>query len=144
MSMYDYLLKFADEATAESDPVMAARYYRPPTTGPAGDFPGAWAGDRVIPGVQVWDPANDTTVTIEGPNGSFQAVKHQYLDGFWLVIAETKQLADLDSHPNLLILADRDDPNATWIIDNTGDPNWRRHMMQPLFAGSEYLFTKGQ
>lgn len=90
--MIDHMGAFADEAAARADPAWGAYYV------PDGAGGGAWRGDVCVPGVSVWEPANDTIV-----NG---ALTHQPYDSQWrLIVSLPAQSAALSASAELV--ADR-------------------------------------
>jgi hypothetical protein len=103
----DYVLQFTDEATAQADPVVGT-YWIPPTSGPGPSSPGGWRGDSVIPNMQVWHPSQDTTNTIQGPNGPVDIIVHQYLPGFYILISKNQQDPALDNHKSMELTTQRE------------------------------------
>ena len=123
--MIDYILAFADEPTAQADPVVGA-YYIPDANG----NPGAWRGDICIPNMSV-------TVTATG----------QPLDSQWrIVIALPARNAALDASPALGLVTDRDAANAgapmsTFVLySNVPLASLSALQVSPVFAGSNYPF----
>ena len=141
--MFDYLFSFTDQATAQADPVVGA-YWRPAV----GNMPGSWRGDVCIPGVQVWNPAQDTTATAPGPGGigTVNVVTHTYQPGWWIIIAFPARNSALDASAALILTADRDLANAgepmTSFVLYSKEPlaSIEGLMLAPTFAGSNYPF----
>jgi hypothetical protein len=141
--MIDYLFCFADQPTAQADPVVGA-YWRAGVN----DNPGSWRGDVCIPGVQVWNPAQDTTTPATGPGGigTVNVVTHTYQPGWWIIIALPVRNAALDGLAALILTADRDLANAgepmTSFVLYSKEPlsSIEGLMLAPTFAGSNYPF----
>jgi hypothetical protein len=105
--MIDNLIIAPDEATAIADPVLSA-YYRPGGNGPNGAMPGSW-GPNCIAGILAWNPADDVTSSVSGPDGqSIPVVTHTYLPGFGLWIMTDAPVDALDNHPMMRVSADGD------------------------------------
>ncbi len=78
--MTDHLLKFASEADAKADSVIGAYCNND-----------AWDLSHCIPAVQVWQPSNDTTSAVTGPDGQPVTVTtHIYEPGWYIRIADPK------------------------------------------------------
>lgn len=122
--MIDHLIRFDSEADALADPVLA-----PYRSGAVFDQ------SRVIAGVKVWQPANDT---VDG-----DVVSHDYLPYFYLMIGLPALDEALRNHPACMLVADRDKANA-------GEPfvvysplpieALAEYALEPSFAGSGYPF----
>lgn len=145
--MFDYVLSFADQATAQADPVVG-KYWNPGNPKANPPIPGAWRGDCVIRGVQVWSPANDVTTPTTFNGQTVNVVTHTFLPGFWLVISKTNRDAALDNiGAPLVLVADRDAANAgapatTFILfANEAIATLDQMHIQPVFAGSNYPFS---
>jgi hypothetical protein len=116
----DYLCKFADEATAQSDPVIG-KYYLPPSD----DQPGQWNGVYAFPASVYQNGVQDTT-------------------GFFLWLSLPKADPDLDTSPALVISADRDkalhgDPTFIRATPIPSD-QLSSYTVSPVVAGSNYPF----
>ena len=106
--MFDYILAFADEATARADPITG-QYYIQPSAMNAGQ----WRGDVCIAGVKSGIDANDTTAPGVDTNGEpITIVNHAYLPGFWLVISRSSRDAGIEASAALVLGASRDLANS--------------------------------
>ena len=123
--MFDYLLSFTDEPTAQADPVVGS-YWIPASP----DGPGQWRGDVCIPGVVV-------TVIATG---------QPYNANWNLIISQTAPNAALAAHPALVLAANRDLANAgqppdVFILSSVVPASeWPALQISPVFAGSDYPF----
>lgn len=137
--MYDHLLNFPDEATAQADPVVG-KYYTPASA----DVPGAWRGDCCIAGVSVYAITGTTTVTDPQTGATYQQEQHSNFPGWFIVISLPALDPTLQALPGCILIADRDAANA-------GSPNFIRYSsvdqatlnaahVSPTFAGSNYPF----
>lgn len=135
--MFDYVLSFTDQPTAQADPVVG-KYWR------AGN-PGAWDSSRCFPGQQVWNPAQDVTTpqTINGQ--TVNVVTHTFLPGWFITIALAARDPALDSHPNLVLIADADEadkgvpPTQYLLYANEPVAQMDGLRIQPLPAGRKYF-----
>jgi hypothetical protein len=132
----DYILAFVDEVAAHADSVVG-QYWTPGTKGK----PPAWDAN-CSPETLVWDPATDTTATIDGPAGSIPIVTHHPIDTKFRVMIT---LAEVDpaliNHPNLELAVD----HGTGAVLRTTftQPQLASLRLQPVFAGSAYPFLSG-
>lgn len=135
--MIDHLLAFADQPTAQADPVVGV-YWIPPST----QSPGSWRGDVCIPSVLVWAPSQD--VTTADPTTGTAIVTHTPYDAQWrIVIALPQQDAGLSASAACELVADRDAASAgrPFILQsNLPDAALAVLMIQPVFAGANYPF----
>ena len=131
--MIDHLLAFVDEVAAHADTVVG-KYWTPGTRG----NPPAWHAEA-NPNILVWDPADDTTETVDGPNGPVDVPVHHPIDSqFRVMITLPHPDPDLIDHPNLELAADHD---MGRVIGGTfSDVQLGSLAMQPVFAGSTYPF----
>jgi hypothetical protein len=136
--MIDHLMSFVDEVDAHADPVVG-KYWTPGTKG----NPPAW-DSNCIPNILVWDPADDTVETIDGPHGAvLQRVTHHPIDGrFRVTIALPEPSDDLVSHPQLDLAVDHE----TGAVLNTAftETELQTLRMQPVFSGSAYPFLTNE
>lgn len=137
--MIDHLIKFTSEAAAIADSVLG-RYY---ITSPDG---AGWRGDCVISGVLVWQPTADTTST--DTDGNTIVTHHPITDAngnpYWYVMIALPELsAELQAHPGMVLVTDRDKANAGEpfvLASPLGQADLATYMLQPCFAGSGYPF----
>jgi len=122
--MIDYLLTYADEATAAAAPELAA--YR------AGE---AWDTSRVIPGASVYRHLG--TEMVADPEGDWPRELRAPLAGWFLVVALPTRDAALETAACVLI-ADRDAGTVLHTITTAQDLATLR--LEPVFAGSAYPF----
>jgi hypothetical protein len=110
--MFDYLMTFADEATAQADPVVGRYYY----------VDESWDTSRVMPNVAV--TVHETGLL--------------YDDSWWIMIASDQQSAALRDHPACFLVADR---RTGGLIDSSLPiPELALLRVAPVPAGSDYLF----
>lgn len=137
--MIDHLLKFSTEDEAKADPVVGS-YWTPAK----GKSPGSWRADICIPGVQVWQPADDVTSQQKREDGStIDVVTHSYLPFFYIAIAHGNADAKLQNHPNCVIVADRiaaERKEAFMKFSALTAPELASHALAPMFAGTPYKF----
>jgi hypothetical protein len=129
----DHLMSFVDEVDAHADPVVG-KYWTPGTKG----NPPFWHAEA-NPDILVWDPADDTTETIDGPSGPIDATTHHPIDGrFRVTITLPEPSDDLVSHPQLDLAVDHE----TGAVLNTRFTEEELQIlhMQPVFSGSAYPF----
>lgn len=136
MSQIDVLLGgYTSEAAALADPALA-------------DFviKGAWDLSRVFPGIQIWEPANDTTSTVTGPGGASISVPvHAYQPGFALIVSYADPLIEAGSADptaasvavwkavaSCLLIVDYDAWAANPVVGNTG---WIYYAAGAIAAG---------
>ena len=127
--MIDHLLAFVDEVAAHADPVVG-KYWTPGTRG----NPPAW-DPNCIPDIFLWDPADDTTETVPGPDGDHETIVHHPHDDQWRVLIALDE-AGFVGHSALDIVANRDTSEVMY----SRLPDELR--LQPIFAGSDYPFTQ--
>lgn len=116
----DYLVKLADEAMAQADPVIG-KYYLPASD----DQPGQWNGVWCFPAQVYQNGVQDTS-------------------GFFLWISLKGPDAALDASPALVISADRDkalrgDPTFIRFTPIPQD-QLSSYTISPVVAGSNYPF----
>jgi hypothetical protein len=138
--MIDHLMTFATEADAKADPVVGA--YWIVDAGSQGG--GVWRPDICIPGVTVWNPAQDVTTT--DANG-FPLITHTPIDSNWrIIVALGQQSPALSALPQCHIVADRDAAVAgrPFILQTAlSQAQLSALMLEPTFAGSNYPFGAG-
>ena len=137
--MLDYLVSAPDEQTAIADATLGGFYQAASQFGPGG-----WRGDCVIPSIQVWLDAGDTTTGADPATGQ-PIIAHAYLPGFWLVISQVQRNAALEASPYLVLGADRDaaSPTNTGIFLFGPGQSAARFVgahVSPTFSGSAYPF----
>lgn len=139
--MIDHIGAFVDEAHAQADPVWS-EYYIPPTGG-ENPLPGGWNQAYCIADLLIWDPADDTTETIDTSEGPIEAVTHHPYDGKWrVVVTLPEQSLALSASLNCELVADH---NTGIAIASTLSPQeMSTLMMQPVFSGSQYPFLEGE
>jgi hypothetical protein len=133
----DHLMSFVDEVAAHADSVVG-KYWTPGTRG----NPPRWDAN-CSPETLVWDPAADTTATIDGPAGSIPIVTHHPIDGrFRVTITLSEPSDDLVSHPQLDLAVDHE----TGAVLNTRftEEELQTLRMQPVIAGSAYPFLTNE
>ena len=136
--MIDYILAFPDQPTATTDPVVGVYFVN-----------GAWRGDVCIPGLAVTVLGTGQPMTITMQDGSTQTVPgpDRPLDALWrIAVGLPHRVPELDSHPALEIVADRDLSNAgapleTYVLwSNVPLANLKLLAVSPAFAGSSYVY----
>lgn len=122
--MIDYLFAFATEDAAKADPVIGAYYVSDGQDG------GGWRGDVCIPGVAVATIADGNTI-----------------DANWrIVIASNGRKPELDNHPQVGLIADRDLAAAgatreQFLLYSAVPSNmWPLLQVAQTFAGANYPF----
>jgi hypothetical protein len=126
-------MSFVDEVDSHADPVVG-KYWTPGAKG----NPPAW-DSACCPNILVWDPADDTTETVEGPLGPIDITTHHPIDGrFRVTITLPEPSDDLVSHPQLDLAVDHE----TGAVLNTRftEEELQTLRMQPVMAGSAYPF----
>ena len=122
--MIDYLMTYADEASAAVAPELAA--YR--------DGEG-WDTSRVIPDVSVYRHLG--TEMVPDPEGDWPREMRAPLAGWFLVVAVPARAAALETAACVLI-ADREAGTVLFTITSAEDLATLR--LEPVFAGSNYPF----
>lgn len=116
--MIDHLIRYADEAAALADPMVAT--YR------AED---GWDTSRVIPSVRVYTVIGTTT----DDEGS-QVEVRGYLPYWYLWIALPERREDL----TCMVVADRE--SRTVLSSLIPPEDWHLYHCEPVIAGSDYPF----
>jgi hypothetical protein len=135
--MIDHLMAFPTEPDAFNDPVVG-QYHELGFKG----SPPYWHAE-CSPNVLVWDPADDTTEIVPGPDGDREVVVHHPIDDqFRVVITLSEQSDDLMNHLNLEMAADHE---TRMVLGGSFTTEQLTVLhMQPVFSGSEYPFLTGQ
>jgi hypothetical protein len=134
--MIDHNMAFRDEAAARADKVVG-KYWHPSATNP----PGSW-GPECNFNTLIWDPADDTTETVDGPNGPVDVVTHHPLDHqFRVTITLPEPAADLVNHKSNELAVDHETGEV--LHTSFTQPQREALRMQPVFAGSKYPFLDG-
>lgn len=116
--MIDYILGFADEATAQIDPVVGA-FYTPASS----EGIGQWRGDNCISAVVV-TVLGTGSILMDPITGQPYTGPNQVFDSLWrIIISQKARLPALDAHPATQLVADRDAassgaPLAQFILQN--------------------------
>lgn len=149
MSQIDALMGgYASEAAALADPALASFVKN-----------GAWDLSRVFPGIQIWEPANDTTATVTGPQGQTVTVAvHQFQSGYALIASyvdfsiasgsvnpNAASLAPFKASANCLLIADRDaaaanNPGFIYYAAASIAAGLAGYRLQPTPLGASYPF----
>ena len=123
--MIDYILRYADEATAKT--ALASRL-KPDDQGVL-----QWPGDYCLPGVQMWRQSQDT---IDG-NGN---TVHAYLTGFYILVSLPIVLPALRDLAAVQVVVDRDKAVARQagavIKSNVSNAILQDIRWSPVYAGS--------
>ncbi len=139
----DYVLKFADAATALRAAEIGGFLDAPTQT---------WTGASVIAPVRVW---RTTAITPDLVNGGVTETRVVQA-GFWMLVSTDGRNATIEGCACLMLEADRSlaaagAPASSWIIaNNTGItaaalgqatlPTWH---IEPMFAGSQAAYHLG-
>jgi hypothetical protein len=91
-----------------------------------------------IANVKVWHPSEDTTTMVGNP--PIAKVVHEYLQGYWILIAADKAEAVLADDMQLEFALDRDACNKglPFIAGNNIGSEIDDLAFEPMFAGSTY------
>jgi len=134
--MIDHNMAFVDEVDAIADEVVG-QYYVPPTETSAGGW-----NQSCSFGTLIWDPADDTTEIVPGPDGDREVIVHHPIDDqFRITIALAEPSEDLINHRQLELAVDHED--GAILGTSFTDPQLGSLHMQPVFAGSAYPFLSG-
>jgi hypothetical protein len=133
----DYFFRWANTAEAKADVLMLADHLNPPSNTGIRD----WKNDHVLPNVKAWRPSQDTyanTVVLEGQQ--VQVVVHNYLSGWFAIIAANGRVPVLLNADALGFALDRDACNEgkPFVIKNNIGAVIRDVAVEPVFAGSNY------
>jgi hypothetical protein len=135
--MIDHLMAFPTEPDAFNDPIVG-QYHELGTKG----NPPAWHAE-CSPNVLIWDPADDTTEIVPGPDGDRETIVHHPIDDqFRVTITLSEPSDDLVNHLNLELAVDHD--TGAVIGTSLTEEQLRTYFMQPVFAGSTYPFLTGE
>jgi hypothetical protein len=129
----DYFFRWNNVAAAKQDALMMAEHLG------AADKDGArnWMHDHVLPNVKAWRPSQDTFTT--GLMGE-QVVTHNYLSGWFAIIAVEGKIPKLLNATALSFALDRDACNAgkPFVVKNNIGATINDVACEPVFAGSNY------
>lgn len=121
MPQIDVILHFSSIAAAKGDSVIQQHYDA---------IEDAFAGDRVIPNLQVWRNSQDV-------NGV-----HTFLSGWFLLVSVDHPVPVLRDHPAVQVAIDRNLANARQpgaiLKSNISAALLQDIRFQPVFAGSDY------
>lgn len=133
----DYILKFADEATARA--ALASRL--------RSDENGVlqWPQEYCIPGIQLWRNSQD----VGGTDGQGNAiVTHSYLPGFFILCSLTIVLPALRDNAAVQVVIDRDMAKARQagavIKSNVSNAILQDIRIAPLYMGTDLPYGNMQ
>jgi hypothetical protein len=131
--MIDHNMAFVDEADAIADPIVGQYYVLD------GDGVGHWDQTCCNFSTFIWDPADDTTEIVSGPDGDREVIIHHPIDDqFRLTITLFEPWDELINHRQLELAVDHE--TGAVLGTSFTDPQLRTLHMQPVFAGSTYPF----
>lgn len=122
--MIDYFFRWTDEAAAKADAVLLANHFSVQISSSVI----LWARERVLPGIQAWRPSQDSSGV------------HNYLSGFFAIVAIPQQSSVLLNASALQFALDRDACNAgqPFVVQNNIGTVITDVACQPIFCGSTY------
>ena len=130
--MFDYGFQFSNVAAAIVDGV-AQGVYNPVS-------PSKWFYDHVQPGLQCWEPSQDTTVTNPLPPPA-TLTTHTYLTGYYVLVSVVSltPIPAFASDPNLAFILDRTQREAgaaSYVVQNNIGAVIADLGCAPMFASS--------
>lgn len=129
--MIDYFFRWATSSEARADAFSAAQHFGIQLNSSTW----IWAGDHVLPNVQAWRPSQDI-ITASSFSSSVMIVTHNYLPGWFAIVALNGEIDLLLNSSQLAFALNRDGP--PYIIRNNIDTIISDVACQPIFAGSHY------
>jgi hypothetical protein len=136
--LIDYFFRWANQAAAKQDAMMLADHL-----GVEVDGVRDWQRDHILPNVKAWRVSQDTVVQITDALGNtVNQPVHQYLAGWYAIIAVDRQVALLLNAAPLQFALDRDACNRgdPFVIKNNIGTMIQDVGCEPIFAGSSYPF----
>jgi hypothetical protein len=132
----DYFFRWANTAEAKADVLMLADHLGPASNTGVRD----WMYDHVLPNVKAWRPSQDTFANTIINGITIQTVTHNYLSGWFAIIAANKQVPVLLNASALGFALDRDACNEgkPFVIKNNIGAVIKDVAVEPVFAGSNY------
>lgn len=123
MTYIDYFMRWQTEADAKADTFSLAQhfgYQSPPAW--------VWLQDHVLPNVQAWRPSQDIV--------SSGVTTHNYLTGWFAIVANKNQISVLLNSSQLAFALDRDGP--PYVVKNNIGAIITDIACSPIFVGSHY------